>query len=74
MVHQPMITAELRNWWRDGKAIRGRVYNDTRDIYDDGDEIILLNIKHVHETPVSYIIECETVCYKADKDEQAIQK
>lgn len=67
-----IIRAEIRNWWRNGKAIEGQIYKDTGDIYDDGDDIILLSIRRIEEGSTFFLVETDNGIYKLEKDERKI--
>lgn len=67
-----LIRAEIRSWWRNGHAIEGKIYKDTGDIYDDGEDIVLLSILKIKEAPTFFLVETDNGIYKLEKDEMKV--
>lgn len=77
---QQTITGELRKWrlhkidpeekgqLRSGTVV-GKMYNDINDIYEDGDEAIVLFNDWV-ESPNFYLAITKYSCVKCPKDEE----
>ena len=66
----PTITAELRKWRRVGeKFVKGFVYNDIKDIYDQGEEA-MFQIQSWNESANFIIVHTFYGIFKLDKDEE----
>lgn len=70
---QPTITGELRKWRRDivKGCVIGHMYNDTHDIWEDGEEAVIHYSDWV-ESPNFYLAVTKASCIKCPKDEEKI--
>ena len=68
---RPLIRGMLRKWKFTNSGVEGYVYQDTHDVYEDGEHISLLNIKDKRETANFWLFESFTgPVWRADKDDQ----
>jgi hypothetical protein len=65
-----IIRAEIRKWSLKGATIEGKVFNDTSDVYDDGEHCVIIGIKKVIEASNFFLIETDFGIYKCEKDER----
>ena len=71
-MRDPIIRAHIRQWRQNKNAIEGKCYGDTRQIYFDGEDIILLSIENVREGSDFFLFDCENSVYRADKSEEIV--
>lgn len=67
-----IIRAEIRQWWRSRTAIQGKIYKDSAEIYDDGEDIVIIGIKKVLEGSTFFLVETDYGVYKLEKDEMKV--
>lgn len=75
--NQPTITGELRKWRLLNKPsggalngiVRGKMYNDLNDIWEDGDDAVL-HIKDWVESANFFLAVTHKTCIKCPKDEE----
>jgi len=65
-----IIRAEIRQWQLRQNVVEGKIYNDTGDIYDDGENIVVIGIKDIRESPTFFLIQTDHGIYKLDKEER----
>lgn len=65
-----IIRAEIRKWLLRKNTIEGKIYKDAGDIYDDGEDIVIIGIKRVAEASNFFLVETDYGIYKLDKDER----
>lgn len=68
------IRAEIRKWHlrdADGIVVWGKIYKDTAEIYDDGEEVVFIGVKNIQETATYFLVEADSGIYKLEKEEQA---
>lgn len=64
--------AEIRCWRRDqrnDKKFVGKIFNDLREIFFDGDDAVIIAIA-IHESPTYFILEDDLCCFRAEKSEE----
>lgn len=66
-----IIRAELRKWKLHKASIEGMIYKDTADIYDDGEHVVIMGIKKVHEGATFFLVETDFGVYQLQKEERA---
>jgi len=65
-----IIRAEIRSWSLNKNSIEGKIYKDTGDIYDDGEDVVILGIKQVAEGSNFFLVETDHGVYKLEKEEK----
>lgn len=63
--------AEIRKWSLNKNTIEGKIYKDTAEVYDDGENVVIIGIKKVWEGPSYFSVETDFGIYKLDKEERA---
>lgn len=66
-----IIRAEIRKWLLKSNTIQGKIYKDTADIYDDGEDVTIIGIKQVKECSTFFLVETDFGVYKLEKEERA---
>lgn len=61
--------AEIRRWSRNGNSFLGKIYNDRRDLFDDGEDVVVIPLK-IHDAVNYLILETEVCLFKLEKSEE----
>lgn len=72
---QQTITGELRKWRLDrcsngDTCVTGKMYNDTQDIWEDGDEAVIRYTDWVESANYYLAVVRDNICVKCPKDEE----
>ena len=65
-----MITTEVRQWQRKSYGFVGLAYNDTRDVYYDGENIEIRDVIEIIDTPNCFYAYTALHTYRLDKIEE----
>lgn len=65
---QPKVTGELRKWRRNGMTICGKMYNDAKGIWFDGEDAVVV-FQRWEESPTYFLAVTAQSAIKCSKDE-----
>lgn len=64
------IRAEIRKWLLKSNTIQGKIYKDTAEVYDDGEDVVIIGIKKIAESTNFFTAETDFGIYKLEKEEE----